>query len=254
MRVDLTPGFLSLLVVCLALVVGSYAQQVSPRSEFEAANRLYEQGLFAEAAAAYETILASGLTSAAVHYNLANAHFRSSHLGLAISQYRQALALAPRDPDIRANLKFARQQVAGTSSVRHRLWLRQLHQLRLNEWTLLTFAALCLTSGLLIVGHWQPARRRRLRPCVLLGAFFTTTFLAASATLWHHQHQAPLAVALRSSFPIRYGPLSESQVHFTVSEGTELTVEDTQDDWVQVVDATQRRGWTQRDMLWIPGQ
>jgi len=254
MTADRTLRFTGLLLAFLALIIGSHAQPAAPESEFEAANRLYEQGLFTEAATTYETLLAAGLTSAAVHYNLANAHFRNGQLGLAIAQYRQALALAPRDPDIQANLKFARQQVAGNSSVKSQVWLRQLHQLRLDEWTLLAFAGLCLTSGLLIVGHWQPARRRRLRPWILLSAFLTTTLLAASTTVWHHQHQAPLAVVLRPATPIRYGPLTESQVHFTAPEGTELTVEDTQDEWVQVVDAAQHRGWTQRNTLWIPGQ
>jgi hypothetical protein len=246
-----TTRFLGLLWLGL-LSTASLAQSTPPQTQFETANRLYEQGLFTEAAATYKNLLASGLTSAAVHYNLANSHFRNGQLGLAIAQYRQALALAPRDPDIQANLKFARQQVTGSSSVTPRVWLRQLHQLRLDEWTLLTFAGLCLTCGLLILGHWQPTRRRRLRPWILLCVVCTTTLFAATATVWHHQRQSPLAVVLRPATPFRYGPLTESQVHFTAGEGTELTVEDTQDGWIQVVDAAERRGWAQSDALWVP--
>jgi tetratricopeptide (TPR) repeat protein len=226
---------------------------VPPEAEFEAANRLYEQGRFSEAVAAYETLTAAGRTSAAVHYNLANAHFRNGQLGPAVAQYRQALALAPRDPDIQANLRFARQQVAGSASVAPPAWLRALQRLRLDEWTLLTLGGLCLTCGLLILGHWWPTHRRRLRPWILLGAGLTLAHLVAVATLWHHEHHAPLGVALWSDTPVRYGPLAESQVYFTVPGGTELSVEDAQGGWIQVVDAAQRRGWTPSEALWIPG-
>ena len=40
---------------------------------FDAANKLYEQGKFADAAATYEKLLQSGVRSGSVHFNLGNA-------------------------------------------------------------------------------------------------------------------------------------------------------------------------------------
>ena len=45
--------------------------------------------------------------------NLGNAYFKSGQLGKAIAAYREAEQMSPRDPDVRANLRFARNQVQG---------------------------------------------------------------------------------------------------------------------------------------------
>jgi Flp pilus assembly protein TadD len=66
-----------------------------------------------EAAAAYEQILTNGAVSPALYFNLGNAHFKAGQLGRAIAAYRQAERLTPRDPDVRANLQFARNRVQG---------------------------------------------------------------------------------------------------------------------------------------------
>src|SRR3954465_12492039 len=114
----------------LLMVVGLRAQD-GP-SAFEAANRLYFEGKFPEAATTYGMLAQSGQTSAALYFNWGNALFKAGQIGRAIAAYRQAEALAPRDPDVRANLQFARNQRQGPtlSPARSHQWLRKL---TLNE-------------------------------------------------------------------------------------------------------------------------
>ena len=59
-------------------------------STFIAANNLYDEGKFSEAAQAYEKILASGRRSAALYFNLGNALFKSAQIGSSIAAYRNA--------------------------------------------------------------------------------------------------------------------------------------------------------------------
>src|SRR6266511_3325281 len=80
---------------------------------FEQANKYYEQSNFTEAAAAYARMIDGGHVSPALYFNLGNALFKSGQIGRAIFNYRLAQLLAPRDPDVRANLRFARNQVEG---------------------------------------------------------------------------------------------------------------------------------------------
>src|SRR5271169_6740835 len=89
----------AILLVWLLGLSGAFA---SPSDDFKAANQLYNDGKFAEAAAAYEKIEPK---TAHVYYNLGNAWFRQNRLGLAVLNYARARQLAPRDPDIVANLK-----------------------------------------------------------------------------------------------------------------------------------------------------
>src|SRR5689334_7524861 len=102
--------------------------------DFDAANRLYEQGKFPEAAAAYEKIAQSGPASAAVYFNLGNARFKSGEAGRAVAAYREAERLAPRDPEVRANLQFVRNQVQGPT-LKPRFAERWFGRLTVNEWT-----------------------------------------------------------------------------------------------------------------------
>ncbi len=77
---------------------------------FQSANKLYEENKFAEAASAYQKLVESGKASSALFFNLGNALFKAGQIGRAIVAYREAEQLAPRDPDVRANLQFARNQ------------------------------------------------------------------------------------------------------------------------------------------------
>src|SRR5204862_132447 len=83
-----------------------------------------QPGPFAEAAAAYEKIVAGGRVSSALYFNLGNALFKSGRIGRAIANYRLAEQLAPRDPDIRANLRFARNHVNGVEARLPAWWRR----------------------------------------------------------------------------------------------------------------------------------
>ena len=107
---------------------------------FDSANRLYEEGKFANAASAYEKLAQSGETSAALYFNLGNALFKSGQIGRAIAAYRTGEQITPRDPDLRANLQFARNQVQSPTLSPSR-WQRWLGRLTLNEWTLLAAGA-----------------------------------------------------------------------------------------------------------------
>ena len=125
-------------------------------SDFEAANKLFEQGKFADAAAGYERLLTNGPT-AALHFNLGNARFKSGQPGRAIYHYHQALRLAPRDPDARGNLQFARRSLGAT--VEENLGQHLLRRNTLDEWAWLAgvgFGAWFLLLGL---GEALPIRR-----------------------------------------------------------------------------------------------
>ena len=124
-------------------------------ADFSAANRLYAEGKFVDAAAGYEKILQTGAQSPAVLFNDANAEFKAGHLGLAIAAYRRAAQLSPRDDEIRANLAFVRNQVQG-ATVRESRWQNWFGALTLNEGALLTAALFWLTLALLAARQIRP--------------------------------------------------------------------------------------------------
>src|SRR6516162_4620208 len=62
---------------------------------------------YRESAAPLESLLAGGVRSGAVYYNLGNAYYRAGEYGRAIAAYRKAKPYRPRDPYLEANLRQA---------------------------------------------------------------------------------------------------------------------------------------------------
>ncbi len=221
---------------------------------FDTANKLYEQGKFAEAAAAYERLLQGGPSSPALFFNWGNAQFKAGQTGRAIAAYRQAADVLPRDPDLRTNLKFAREQVAGPT-LRPRWWERALGTLSLNEWSRLSAAAFWLWLGLLALRQARPALRRALRGWTLAAALVALLLGALLAYNLRVRLAEQTAIVVARDVPVRNGPFEESPTAFTVQDGAEMRVLDRKNDWLQVTTGARRIGWVARQhVLVTPGR
>ncbi|MGA9779128.1 MAG: SH3 domain-containing protein [Limisphaerales bacterium] len=211
-------------------------------SDFTAANKLYAEGKFGPAAAVYEKTLQSGAVSPALWFNYGNAEFKLGQLGRAIAAYRRAELLAPRDAEVRANLEFVRNQVAGPT-LRQNRWADWLSSLSLNEWTILAAVAFWLAFILLALRQVWPAWRPRLRGLtsgIVILTILSCAGLGAAATI---HYSRPGAVVIEPEATARSGPFAEAQDAFKAQNGAELAVLDRRNDWVQVADGSGRIGW-----------
>lgn len=245
----------ALWISCLVLT-GPLRAIAAPAADaarlFEAANKLYEEKKFLEAAAGYESILAAGQGSPAIYFNLGNAWFKANQTGHAIAAYRQAQQLTPRDPDVRANLQFARNQVEGPTLKPDR-WQRVFGTLSLNEWTGLSVAGVWLTFLLLTLAQWRPVLKPILRTATLFTGGATLILALGLAVALNVNDSGLTVVVVAEQVTVRNGPLEESQTSFTAHDGAELRVVDRKDDWLQVTDGTRRIGWLKRsEVLGLP--
>ena len=219
-------------------------------ASFDSANKLYEEGKFTDAASAYEKLAQSGETSAALYFNLGNAFFKSGQIGRAVAAYRTAQQLTPRDPDLRANLQFARNQ-AQRPTLSPGRWQRWLGRLTLNEWTLLAAGAVWLWLLLSAVLQWRPALRPTLRGYVFSLAMLAGLLCACVAATLRETRFTRTAIIVTPEAVVRYGPLAESPTAFTVHDGAELRVLDQKDEWLQVSAGPRRVGWVRRDQTLV---
>jgi tetratricopeptide (TPR) repeat protein len=243
---------LSLTLLAVALLPLG-AQAALSAAEFDAANKLYEEGKFAAAVSAYQKLGQSGQVSAALYFNLGNAYFKSGQIGRAIAAYRTAQQITPRDPDLRANLQFARNQTPSPTLSPSR-WQRWLGRLTLNEWTLLAAAAVWLWLLLLATLQWRPALRPALRGYVFSLAAIAALLCVCTATTLRETRFTRTAIVVTGEAAVRYGPLAVSPTAFTVHDGAELRVLDQKDDWLQVSAGPRRIGWLRRDQSLITGR
>ena len=240
-------GFLALLVLLLPLL----ARAEISASSFEAANKLYEEGKYSDAATAYAKLLQGGQTSAALYFNLGNAFFKSGQIGRAVAAYRLAAQLTPRDPDVRANLQFARSQTQGPTLSPNR-WQRSLGHLTLNEWTLLAACAVWLWLLLLAVLQWRPGLRSALRGYVIALAIVALLLCGLTGAAFYQARLSPVAIVIAKEADVRNGPLTESRTAFTAHDGAELRVLDQKDEWLEVSAGPRETGWLRRDQVLTP--
>jgi tetratricopeptide (TPR) repeat protein len=235
-------GCYKILIFLAAFICAGNLFAADVAADFAAANKLYAEGKFADAAAGYEKILQTGVQSPALLFNDANAEFKSGHLGRAIAEYRRAAQLSPRDDEIRANLAFVRNQVQG-ATVRESRWQNWAGALTLNEGAMLTAVLFWLTFLLLAACQIRPALGPKLRNATRW-AVVLTIFSGAVLGLQAAQHFSKLtAVVATAEATARSGPFDEAQSAFTAHDGAELSVLDQHDNWIQVADGSGKIGW-----------
>jgi hypothetical protein len=228
-----------------------------PAMAFDQANKLYEQGKFAEAATTYEKLIESGQHSATLFYNLGNAWFKAGQHGRAIAAYRRAEKVNPRDPNLRFNLQFVRKKVSGSDTIAGTAWRRALMRLTLNEWTVLAASAYWLWLLLLALREFRPSLRRGLRGYTATAGAAALLMAGCLAAATFQQSHTVEAVVVVPDAVVRYGPLEESQVRFQLRDGSEITVLDEQQllvgdkkqSWLQVQDPARGIGWLKRDQV-----
>jgi tetratricopeptide (TPR) repeat protein len=245
----LRPAVLRCFLLLALLVLGVTGTRAGDAGAvFDAANKLYEEAKYPEAAAAYRKIIEAGQASAAVYFNLGNACFKAGELGRALAAYRQAQQLAPRDPDVRANIQFARDQTQGPTLPVSR-WRGALARLSLNEWTVLAAAAVWVWLLLLGAAQLWPAARSVLRGSLVAAGVASLVLCGCAAAAFYEARFTRTALVITSDVVVRHGPLEKSAEAFRVHDGAELRVLDEKDDWLQVSPGPNRIGWLHRDQV-----
>jgi len=249
---------LALLAILVHLTIGSAGAAVVDSTEtivaFDAANKLYEQSRYADAASGYQKLIEAGAGSPTLFFNLGNAHFKAGEIGRSIAAYRQAERLAPRDPNIQFNLSFARKRVASGEPPAGPLLARIIGALTLNEWTALTIGAFWTAFLLLAIGELRASFRHTGRRYAILAILAAVVFGAGVAGAARERlHPSDGVIAVPEAV-VRSGPLDEAKVLHQFRDGTEVKLLDRKQigngiTWFQIRNSAGHSGWIKDDQL-----
>jgi tetratricopeptide (TPR) repeat protein len=238
------------LLGAVALASAAFA---SPEAEtaFREGNQLYQQGRFAEAAQAYERVLALGVTAPELEYNLANAQVKAGNLAAAVLHYRRSLALDPTYESARKNLEYARsltQDLKPEAPPRQGPdWLARFRLGPARAAFLIFLAVTLIVAG----GLWRlfGARPPAWIPVVqaVLGGF---ALLAAGALVfeWGELGKEE-GVITAAEIEVRSGPGEAYTVAFRLHAGTEVALERTGPGWREVRISDNLVGWVPQGAL-----
>lgn len=245
----LAPAATAAAVLLVLLVAPARATEETPRAIFFRGNALYADGRYADAAAAYERLLATGVASANTYFNLGNAYLKQGQVGRAVLAYERAARLAPGDPDLRANLAFAREQAGAGKPAP---WPTRLLLPLAATWStdallLGTAVAWWALMLLLVVRLVRPAARRAAaRAAFVAGVAFLLMGASATYRLLAVDLRPTVVVVAPSETAVRFEPSDAGTVHFQVKPGATLRRLGTREGWVQVGRDDGRRGWIER--------
>ena len=253
-RITRTPAQVAVLVVALAAMLTSAAaraaQTDAPNTIFFRANALYGEERYAEAAAEYERILASGLESGPLYFNLGNAYFKTGDIGRSVLAYERARRLIPGDPDVHANLRFARPDGDDEPPLTRRLLFPLATGVSTD--TLLLWASGLYTGVVLLlaIARLAPSSARAAtRSAVAAGVVLAVVATSAAYRLVSVDLPPQAVVVASEGATVRFEPSPSGTAHFEVKTGSRLRVLATRDGWSQVARGDGTRGWIAVDAI-----
>lgn len=240
----------ALVLATLVLLPAARARADERAQRFESANAAFAAGDFGAARDALAAIVASDGPSPAVLYNLGNASFRAGLIGEAVLSYERALLLAPRDQDIRANLRRVRK-AAELPEPEAGAWTRVVHLLTADGWAWLASAALYLVCAVLLGlrllrarGPASPARgglRYAVPALVVMG-------VVAAAACAARLGERDRGVVLGNE-PLRVAPYPSATTASELAPGEVVRIERTHQGFSLVRTPAGRSGWLKDDAV-----
>lgn len=224
--------------------------EASPERLWDRANTAYINGDFHAAAELYEQILARGLSSMKLYYNLANACFKEGRLGKAILFYHRALRLAPGNDDIRYNLSVAEARTKDNIEQIPEFfvteWMRGMRRLMsCTAWSIFSLAALVCALALFLA--YLLAQRLSLRKAGFYGTLVAAAVFVLSGWFALGERREMLddtqAVVMASSTAVKSSPDKSATDLFVLHEGTLVEITNRLDNWCEVTIADGKKGW-----------
>lgn len=233
-------GWIAVFFILAATVWAAPEGAARYERTFADAAKAYDENRLPDAIQGWQTLVNEGQALPEVLFNLGNAYYRHGDLGEAILAYRRAQRLAPRDPDVRANLGFAAQSAGIELPVRKPLAALLLDFSR-AEWRGFGESCFWLLAGALAVWIAWPRLRFVARPAAAVVAALLLVALSGLA-LHRDLDRVPEGVVMAAGQKVLSSPLETATPLLAVPEGALVRMRENRGTWIEV-ELGETRGW-----------
>ena len=224
---------------------------------FDEGNQRYQEGDFHGALERYSRILADGLESGELYYNIGNTYFKLGELGPAILYYERARRLMPGDGDLLANLELARSltadevvPLAGFWLFRAVGWWVGLLPRPALVWLVALAYLTAMTALIPVILRPATALAAWGRRVAITGATVAVIFGLNLAVRELDIGAAEEAVIMAEEAEVQSAPSDDSALQiFAVHEGTKVRIDRRSDAWIEIVLEDGKVGWVRADQL-----
>ncbi len=239
-----------------AFLLSFYIGLAQNTALFNQATEHYNKGEYAQAIKNYEDILGNGEHSAALYFNLGNCYYKLNEIGSSIYFYEKALLLKPNDSEILNNLRYAQnmrldaiEEMPKTDL--GRLYTNFVNMLSFDQWAYSAIFLIILFVLLYLAYFFlRYATQKRLAFIVSIFSLILGAFCVLIAYLQYQNFKKDNpAIIYSPEVKITSEPNNNSEVVFTLHEGTKVNVLEQLNDWKKIRLADGKTGWLKSDNL-----
>lgn len=235
------------ILICLSSFYFGISQS---NSLFTAATENYNKGEYTKAIDKYEQILKNGEHSAELYFNLGNCHYKLNAIGPSIYYYEKALLLKPNDSEILNNLGYAQNMRLDAVEKMPKTDIAQLYSdfvniLSFDQWAYLAVSLFILfVLAYLSYFFLRFATQKRI---AFIASVMSLILGVVSILIAYLQYQDfktdNPAIIFSKEIKITSEPNNNSEVVFTLHEGTKVNVLEKLNDWKKIRLADGQTGW-----------
>lgn len=224
----------------------------SIESGFYQANAFYENTQYDKAIEEYEKILAYGIESGSIYYNLGNCYFKKAQLGKAILNYEKARRIILGDKDLEFNYDYAKSLIKTNVSADKKNWLVSVIDKIFSKVTIdggaifLFVGYLMMMINIILIVCVKAFKKRGLFLLPILAVFFLSAFFSLNEKISRVGREAIVIVSETSA---NFEPFDRATAHFTLYEGMKVEVAAAREGWLKIKRPDIKTGWVKQEDL-----
>jgi tetratricopeptide (TPR) repeat protein len=238
-------GVVGVIVTCL--ILGAMVSAQRPQDTLLQAEAAYQEGNYASAAQLYQSLVETGIQSAALYQNLGSSYYQLGELGWALLYLRRAQLLDPRYRPIEINLRFVLQEridrLEGEAELIDSLGTLTNTLLTLEELAWMTFGLWTLWFGLAAQSVLNSSWRGRVRTLIAGIGVVLLICLVLLLIRSYVMYQRPPAVVTVLSAQVMSGPGEDYLPLYEVYAAAEMRLLEERDGWARFILPDGRTGW-----------
>jgi tetratricopeptide (TPR) repeat protein len=242
-------GILMLFISIVAFASSEKMQQ---------ANTAYQQKEYKKAIQLYESLVAEGLESTSLYYNLGCAYFQENNLASSLLYFERAARLDPSNEDVQHNLHVVNSRLEDTIQAVPDFFLKSwffafTKAFSLKIWALISIMAFIILLFFIFIYLLSKEIRWKKTGFYLAIFFFLVMILSITAaqSQYKKRHCTSYAIVFEPTLTTKSSPDENSKNLFIIHEGTKVKIIDDVGDWYEIKIANGSKGWVEKDMIVI---
>jgi len=231
----------------------AFAQNIDER--FFNANNYYNNSKYLESINVYESILAEGWESNNLYYNLGNAYFRQNMIGQAIWAYNKALKINPRNSDVNNNLEIVNARIKDRIILPDEFFLVKSYMnfkssYNLNEWLIIGSITIFFSVILFLLSKLYIFDNVILDRLILGLIILAMIEHGIILDRFFDESDNKIGIIIDNEVDTYSGPFyGDNTILFKVNEGTKVKINQSQNNWIEIILLDGNRGWVPLDKI-----